>query len=92
MDGTFFPQNAEYSDTVEIVRQIAGEHGHKIWISSLFNPFVWLGSFFLPQMPKMFASSYYEPEMSKYDFDYQIVSFEDSLKGLEISDANKKMK
>ena len=43
-------------------------------------------------MPKMFASSYYEPEMSKYDFDYQIVSFEDSLKGLEISDANKKMK
>ena len=40
----------------------------------------------------MFSSSYYEPEMSKYDFDYQIVSFEDSLKGLEISDANKKMK
>lgn len=30
--------------------------------------------------------------MSKYDFDYQIVSFEESLKGLEISDANRKMK
>lgn len=92
LSGTFYPQNREFSDTVEIVRYFAKKYNHKIWISSLFNPFVWLGSFFLPQVPKMFASSYYEPEMSKYDFDYQIVSFEDSLKGLEISDANKKMK
>lgn len=65
---------------------------HKIWISRLFNPLVWLGSFFMPQIPKMFANSYYEPGMSKYEFDYQIVSFEDSLKDLEISDANRKMK
>lgn len=84
LSGTYFPQNAEYSDTVEIVRQFAKEHGHKIWISKLFNPFVWLGSFFLPAIPKMFSDSYYVQEMSKYDFDYQFVSFEDSIKGLEI--------
>lgn len=84
MSGTFFPQNAELADTVEIVRHFAAEHGHRIWISSIFNPLVWLGSFFLPAIPKMFADSYYVPEMSKYDFDYQIVSFEESLKGLEI--------
>lgn len=84
LNGTFFPQNAEYSDTVEIVRQFAKEHGHKIWISKFFNPFVWLGSFFLPAIPKMFSDSYYVQEMSKYDFDYQLVSFEDSIKGLEI--------
>ena len=84
LNGTFFPQNAEYSDTVEIVRQFAKEHGHKIWISRIFNPFVWLGSFFLPAIPKMFSDSYYDPEMSKYDFDYQLVSFKDSIKGLEI--------
>lgn len=84
MGGTFFPQNAEYSDTVEIVRQFAKEHGHKIWISKLFNPLVWLGSFFLPALPKMFSDSYYVQEMSKYDFDYQLVSFKDSIKGLEI--------
>lgn len=89
MRGTFFPQNAEYSDTVEIVRQFAKEHGHKIWISRIFNPFVWVGSFFLPSISKMFADSYYVQEMSKYDFDYQLVSFEDSIKGLEI---RKKMK
>ena len=84
MAGTFFPQNAEYSDTVEIVRQIAAEHGHKIWISSLLNPFVWLGAKFLPAIPKMFSDSYYLQDMSKYPFDYQVVSFKESIKGLEL--------
>lgn len=78
-----FPQNAEYADTVERVRLFAKEHGHRIWISRLFNPLVWLSSFFLPAIPKMFADSYYVPEMSQYDFDYQVISFEESLKGLE---------
>ena len=47
---------------------------------------------FLKQLPKMFSDSYYVPEMSKYDFEYQQVSFEDSLKGIEITEANKRMK
>ena len=84
MEGTFFPQNAEYADTVEMVRLFAKEHGHKIWISRLFNPFVWLGSFFLPAIPKMFADSYYVEEMSQYDFDYQVICFKESLKGLDV--------
>lgn len=84
MAGTFFPQNAEYSDTVEIVRLISIEHGHKIWISRLFNPLVWLGAKFLPAIPKMFADSYYEQDMSLYDFNYQLVSFRDSLQELEV--------
>lgn len=84
LGGTFFPQNKEYADTVEIVRCFAKEHGHKIWITRLLNPFVWIGSFFIPQIPKMFSDSYYVQEMSKYDFDYQVISFEDSLKGLDI--------
>lgn len=84
MSGTFYPQNKELVDTVEIVRHFAKENGHKIWITRLFNPFVWLGAFFLPPIPKMFADSYYVPEMSEYGFDYNVVSFEDSLKGLDI--------
>ena len=82
MGGVFFPQNAEYSDTVEIVRMFAKEHGHKVWITRIFNPLVWLFSF-IPAIPKMFSDSYYEQDMSRYDFDYQVISFEDSLKGLE---------
>ena len=84
LNGTYFPQNAEYSDTVEIVRQFAKEHGHKIWISKIFNPLVWLGSFFFFFIPKMFSDSYYVQEMSQYDFNYQIISFQESIKGLEV--------
>lgn len=89
MSGTFFPQNAELADTVEIIRSVAKENGHKIWITRLLNPFVWVGSFFLPPIPKMFADSYYLPEMSEYGFDYQAISFADSIKGL---DARKTMR
>lgn len=84
MSGTFYPQNSELADTVEIVRTVAKENGHKIWITKLLKPFVWVGSFFLPPIPKMFADSYYIPEMSKYDFDYQVISLADSIKGLEL--------
>lgn len=84
MSGTFYPQNAELADTVEIIRTVAQENGHKIWITKLLNPFVWIGSFFLPAIPKMFADSYYVPEMSKYDFDYQVITLTESLKGIEV--------
>lgn len=80
MYGTFYPQNRELADTVEIIRFFAKAAGHKVWITRLLNPFVWLGSFVLQPINKMFATYYYDPEMSKYDFEYQLVSFEESLK------------
>ena len=80
LSGIFYPQNRELSDTVEIIRFFANHANHKVWISSLFNPFVWVGSFILQPINKMFATYYYDPEMSVMDFDYQLVSLEDSLK------------
>ena len=80
LTGTFYPQNRELADTVEIIRFFAKAAGHKVWITRLLNPFVWLGSFVLQPLNKMFATYYYDPEMSKMDFDYQLVSFEESLK------------
>ena len=80
LSGTFYPQNRELADTVEIIRFFAKTAGHRIWITSLLNPFVWLGSFVLQPINKMFATYYYDPEMSKMDFDYQLVSFEESLR------------
>lgn len=82
--GTFYPQNKEFGSTVEIIRFFAKKHNHKIWITSLLNPFVTIGACFLSPVPKMFADSYYVPEMSRYDFEYQLVSFEDSLKRIEV--------
>lgn len=80
LSGTFYPQNRELADTVEIIRYFAKAAGHKVWITKLLNPFVWMGSFFLQPINKMFATYYYDPEMSKMDFDYQLVSFEESLR------------
>lgn len=78
--GTFYPQNRELADTVEIIRFFAKAKGHKVWVTRLLNPFVWVGSFVLQPLNKMFATYYYDPAMSKMDFEYQVVSFEESLK------------
>lgn len=80
LSGTYYPQNRELADTVEIIRFFAKAAGHRIWITRLLNPFVWLSSFVLQPINKMFATYYYDPKMSKMDFDYQLVSFEESLK------------
>ena len=83
MAGIFYPQNKEYSDIVEVVRYFAKKHGKKIWISALFSPFVYVGAMFLKPLCKMFADSYYEQEISQYGFDYNVVSFEESLADVE---------
>ena len=80
LSGTYYPQNKELADTVEIIRFFAKEAGHKVWITKLLNPFVWLGSFVLQPINKMFATYHYDASMSEMDFDYQLVSFEESLK------------
>lgn len=80
LSGTFYPQNRELADTVEIIRFFAKAAGHRVWITHLLNPFVCLGSFVLQPINKMFATYYYDPRMSKYDFEYQVVGFEESLK------------
>lgn len=79
LEGTFYPQNRELADTVEIIRFFAKDAGHKVWITRLLNPFVWLGSFVLQPINKMFATYYYDPAMSQMEFNYQLVSFEESL-------------
>lgn len=80
LSGTFHPQNAEYSDTVEIIRHFAVATGHRIWVTRLLNPLVWLGAPVLKAIPKMLSDSCYAPEMSSYEFDYQIVGLEESLR------------
>ncbi|MCE5174400.1 MAG: NAD-dependent epimerase/dehydratase family protein [Bacteroidales bacterium] len=79
LSGTFYPQNAELSDTVEIIRFFAKSASHKIAICRCLNPLVTLSSKFVQSLNKMFATYYYDPAMSKMDFEYQIVGFKESL-------------
>ena len=78
--GTFYPQNCELRDTVEIIRYFAKAQHHHVYFAKWLNPFVRIASHFLQPINKMFGTYYYAPEMSKMDFDYQLVSFEESLK------------
>ena len=84
VDGTVYPQNAEYSDTVEIVRHFVKANGKKIWITKLLNPIIWLFGNHVRALGKMFSDSTYDMEMSRYPFEYQLVSFAESLKGLDV--------
>jgi UDP-glucose 4-epimerase len=57
--GLFFPQNAEYTNTSEMVRWIAEEHGKKIKLIGVFN---WIIRFQKPMIiKKVFGSLTYEP-------------------------------
>ena len=80
LSGTFYPQNREYSDTVEIIRYFAKAQHHSICFCKWLNPLVRIASHFIQPVNKMFGTYYYDAQMSKMDFDYQLVSFEESLK------------
>lgn len=84
LSGIFHLQNKEFADTVEIVKYYANTKNHSLFCSKLFNPLVWCGSFVLKPLCKMFSNQYYKPELTSYDFDYQLISFADSLKQINI--------
>ncbi len=84
LNGVYYPQNKELADTVEIVKAFAKQNNHKLHVWKWLNLFVYIGSPFLKSLNKMFADSYYLPEMSIYDFEYQIVSQDDGFKNITI--------
>ena len=92
LNGTFFPQNRELADTVEIVKFFAEQNNHRIHIWRWLNIFVYLGSPFINSLNKMFADCYYVPEMSVYSFDYQIVSQLESFERISLKNASLKRK
>lgn len=79
--GLFFPQNAEYVNTSEMVRLIAGVHGKKIMMTKLFNPLLRLLN--VSTANKVFGDLVYELSMSDYESDYRVCGFGDSIKKTE---------
>lgn len=85
--GVFFPQNAKYSKTSELVKWIADANGHKIQVSKALNWGVRLASLFPGKLGsltnKAFGNMVYDQSMSKYDFEYQLVELRESIKRSE---------
>lgn len=86
--GVFFPQNAEYVRTSEIVREIRNTMNRPIPLTRLLNPIVIMMS----KMPgrvgqltnKAFGNSTYDTAMSIYaDLNYQIIGFDESVRRTE---------
>lgn len=85
--GIFWPQNAEYTRTSEMVRMIAEVSGHKIAVSKAWNWVVSLASH-IPGKPaglanKAFGNLSYDQSMSRYDFEYQLIDLKTSIERTE---------
>ena len=86
-EGVIFPQNRELVNTTDWVKMISEAHGKKVYASRFLGFCARLGKH-IPVIKnyciKAFGDSYYDPLMSHYaEFDYQIVSFEESISKTE---------
>lgn len=77
--GIFWPQNAEYSNTTEMVSLIAKAHGRKV---ALIPGFTWalkiLGHATV-LVDKAFGSMIYDMELSEYKDNYRVRTLEESI-------------
>lgn len=78
-NGVFFPQNAEYVKTSEMVRLIAGVHGKRVRMTRVFNGALWLLASEIDLINKVFGSLVYEKSISAYRVDYRIRSLRESI-------------
>ncbi|MDK2920264.1 MAG: hypothetical protein PWQ37_2997 [Candidatus Petromonas sp.] len=79
--GLFFPQNAEYVNTSEMVRLITEIHGKRVVMTKLFNPLLRLLN--VSTLNKVFGDLVYDMNMSEYESDYRICGFSESIKMTE---------
>lgn len=85
--GIFWPQNAEYARTTEMVKLIAEVSGHTIGVSRVWNWVVTLVSH-IPGKParlvnKAFGNLSYDQDISKYGFEYQKINLRKSIERTE---------
>lgn len=81
--GTFWPQNAEYSNTSELVRLIAEAHGKKVRLIKGFGWALKIMSKVTGLVNKAFGSLSYEAGMSEYRVEYRAADLEESIQRTE---------
>lgn len=53
--GIFMPQNSEYTRTSDMVKMIAEQGGHKIYMTRVFDPFLRMGEPFVGVVNKVWG-------------------------------------
>ena len=81
--GIFWPQNAEYSNTTELVHMIAETHGKRILLVKGFTWALKLLSHCTGLVNKAFGSLTYDLEISQYQEEYRRIILVSSIKKTE---------
>ncbi len=85
--GVFWPQNAEYTRTSEMVKLIAQVSGHKVVVSKGWNWVVGIARIIPGKIKgltnKAFGNMSYDQSMSRYDFKYQLIDLKTSIERTE---------
>ncbi len=81
--GIFWPQNKEYSNTSDMVVEIAKAHGKRIILVKGFDWFLQLLSHVTGLVNKAFGNLCYDQSMSEYKIDYREYSLKESINRTE---------
>lgn len=77
--GLFFPQNNEYVNTKDVIAMTKKIIHKKLWLTRLFNPFIYLLKNKISVVNKMFSDSYYDFDMSTNIISSSIINFHESI-------------
>ena len=77
--GIFWPQNAEYSNTTELVSLIAKAHGKKVTLIPGLTWLLKLVGHATALVDKAFGSMSYDMELSEYKENYRVRTLEESI-------------
>lgn len=78
-NGIFFPQNAEYSNTSEMVKMIGKVHGKNVRLLKGFTWALKVLALFTGLVNKAFGNLTYDQDMSKYKQEYRKFSLAESV-------------
>lgn len=84
--GIFYPQQEVYICTSKIMKDIAGQVGHKIWMTRLFNPILKLMSKRIMFVRRVFGNLAYDMKVSNhFNGAYRVVSYKESVRKIAIA-------
>ena len=89
--GVFFPQNAKYSSTSELVNEIAKAHGKRIRLIKGFTWALKIMSHLTGLVNKAFGNLSYDMSLSEYKEDYRVLGLKDSIRKTEGAELTKKV-
>lgn len=77
LSGTFHPQNSEYVQTSELVKEIAKNNNRKLFVTKIFNPVIKLMTK-INLINKVFGNLYYEDNQTE-----NLIEFNESIRKTE---------